>query len=160
MISYSAASASRTRSVSCSAPVAIAWTGVVAIRSRPQEGQNLDLPVISLPQREQNMGGSYREATRCARGAGGRSGGRAVGQSRGISKRRKRLPPSTARPPGRPTAWHAPCSISHRSPALIRRDTVVPYHTIAFSQQKLRAALRRSTGQDPAFNYGFVIHSR
>jgi hypothetical protein len=37
---------------------------------------------------------------------------------------------------------------------------VVPYHTIAFSQQKLRAALRRSLGQDPAFNYGFVIHSR
>jgi hypothetical protein len=37
---------------------------------------------------------------------------------------------------------------------------VVPYHTIAFSQQKLRAALRRSTGQEPAFNYGFVVHSR
>jgi hypothetical protein len=37
---------------------------------------------------------------------------------------------------------------------------VVPYHTIAFSQQKLRAALRRSTGQDPALNYGFVVHSR
>jgi hypothetical protein len=37
---------------------------------------------------------------------------------------------------------------------------VVPYHTIAFSQQKLRAALRRSSGQEPAFNYGFVIHSR
>ncbi|HEY7614442.1 MAG TPA: hypothetical protein VH764_15685 [Gemmatimonadales bacterium] len=37
---------------------------------------------------------------------------------------------------------------------------MVPYHTIAFSQQKLRAALRRSTGQEPAFNYGFVVHSR
>ena len=37
---------------------------------------------------------------------------------------------------------------------------MVPYHTIAFSQQKLRAALRRSLGQEPAFNYGFVIHSR
>jgi hypothetical protein len=37
---------------------------------------------------------------------------------------------------------------------------VVPYHTIAFSQQKLRAALRRATGQEPAFNYGFVVHSR
>ena len=37
---------------------------------------------------------------------------------------------------------------------------MVPYHTIAFSQQKLRAALRRAAGQDPAFNYGFVIHSR
>ena len=37
---------------------------------------------------------------------------------------------------------------------------MVPYHTIAFSQQKLRAALRRAEGQDPAFNYGFVVHSR
>ena len=37
---------------------------------------------------------------------------------------------------------------------------MVPYHTIAFSQQKLRAALRRSAGQEPAFNYGFVVHSR
>jgi hypothetical protein len=37
---------------------------------------------------------------------------------------------------------------------------VVPYHTIAFSQQKLRAALRRAAGQDPAFTYGFVVHSR
>jgi hypothetical protein len=45
-------------------------------------------------------------------------------------------------------------------PCQIRRATVVPYHTIAFSQQKLRAALRRSAGQEPAFNYGFVIHSR
>src|SRR3954452_15444264 len=39
-------------------------------------------------------------------------------------------------------------------------ETVVPYHTIAFSQQKLRAALRRAAGQDPAFTYGFVVHSR
>jgi hypothetical protein len=37
---------------------------------------------------------------------------------------------------------------------------VVPYHTIAFSQQKVRAALRRSAGQEPGFNYGFVVHSR
>jgi hypothetical protein len=37
---------------------------------------------------------------------------------------------------------------------------VVPYHTIAFSQQKLRAALRRAVGQEPAFNFGFVVHSR
>jgi len=37
---------------------------------------------------------------------------------------------------------------------------VVPYHTIAFSQQKLRAAIRRAAGQDPAFGYGFVVHSR
>jgi len=37
---------------------------------------------------------------------------------------------------------------------------VVPYHTIAFSQQKLRAALRRAAGQEPGFNYGFVVHSR
>ena len=39
-------------------------------------------------------------------------------------------------------------------------DIVVPYHTIAFSQQKLRAALRRSSGQEPALTYGFVVHSR
>ena len=37
---------------------------------------------------------------------------------------------------------------------------MVPYHTIAFSQQKLRAALRRTAGQDPGFGYGFVVHSR
>ncbi len=37
---------------------------------------------------------------------------------------------------------------------------MVPYHTIAFSQQKLRAALRRSAGQEPGFSYGFVVHSR
>jgi hypothetical protein len=37
---------------------------------------------------------------------------------------------------------------------------VVPYHTIAFSQQKLRAALRRTAGQEPGFAYGFVVHSR
>ena len=37
---------------------------------------------------------------------------------------------------------------------------MVPYHTIAFSQQKLRAALRRSGGQDPPLAYGFVVHSR
>jgi hypothetical protein len=29
------------------------------MRSRPQEGQNFDFPVISLPQREQNMRASY-----------------------------------------------------------------------------------------------------
>ena len=39
-------------------------------------------------------------------------------------------------------------------------ELVVPYHTIAFSQQKLRAALRRAAGQDPGFTYGFVVHSR
>jgi hypothetical protein len=39
-------------------------------------------------------------------------------------------------------------------------EIVVPYHTIAFSQQKLRAALRRSSGQEPALSYGFVVHSR
>lgn len=37
---------------------------------------------------------------------------------------------------------------------------MVPYHTIAFSQQKLWAALRRAEGQEPALNYGFVVHSR
>ncbi|MBA3316988.1 MAG: hypothetical protein H0T50_02725 [Gemmatimonadales bacterium] len=37
---------------------------------------------------------------------------------------------------------------------------MVPYHTIAFSQQKLRGAIRRAAGQEPGFTYGFVIHSR
>jgi hypothetical protein len=37
---------------------------------------------------------------------------------------------------------------------------VVPYHTIAFSQQKLRAALRRSADMEPEFTYGFVVHTR
>jgi hypothetical protein len=45
-------------------------------------------------------------------------------------------------------------------PSPAGENTVVPYHTIAFSQQKLRAALRRVAGQEPAFNYGFVVHSR
>src|SRR5689334_9923850 len=66
--------------------------------------------------------------------------------------------------------WHAECSQLARRSGLpqprdpifraIPGEPVVPYHTIAFSQQKLRAALRRAAGQDPAFNYGFVIHSR
>jgi hypothetical protein len=47
-----------------------------------------------------------------------------------------------------------------RSPERQPGEPVVPYHTIAFSQQKLRAALRRASGQDPAFSYGFVVHSR
>ncbi len=37
---------------------------------------------------------------------------------------------------------------------------MVPYHTIAFSQQKLRSALRRSAGHDPDLGYGFVVHAR
>lgn len=37
---------------------------------------------------------------------------------------------------------------------------MVPYHTIAFSQQKLRAALHRAAEQDQSFDYGFVIHAR
>src|SRR3954452_9683546 len=60
MMSYSAASDSRTRSSSCRTPVAMACTGVVAIKSKPQEGQNFDFPVISLPQREQNIARKLR----------------------------------------------------------------------------------------------------
>lgn len=37
---------------------------------------------------------------------------------------------------------------------------MVPYHTIAFSQQKLRAAVRRSEGEELEFGYGFVVHAR
>jgi hypothetical protein len=44
--------------------------------------------------------------------------------------------------------------------AVFRGELVVPYHTIAFSQQKLRAALRRAAEQDPPFTYGFVVHAR
>jgi hypothetical protein len=51
----------------------------------------------------------------------------------------------------------APPTPDHNS---LTGEPVVPYHTIAFSQQKLRAALRRAAGQDPAFTYGFVVHSR
>jgi hypothetical protein len=50
--------------------------------------------------------------------------------------------------------------VLQRSPGAHIGATVVPYHTIAFSQQKLRAALRRSAGQDPSLNYGFVVHAR
>ena len=51
---------------------------------------------------------------------------------------------------------HGPYAIPLPNPGRHRG----PYHTIAFSQQKLRAALRRAAGQEPAFNYGFVVHSR
>ena len=37
---------------------------------------------------------------------------------------------------------------------------VIPNHTIAFSQQKLRSALRRSAQQESGLTYGFVIHAR
>src|SRR3954451_15944964 len=60
MMSYSAARDSRTRSSSCTTPVAMACTGVVAMRSKTQEGQNFDFPVISLPQREQNIARKLR----------------------------------------------------------------------------------------------------
>jgi hypothetical protein len=65
--------------------------------------------------------------------------------------------------------WHKPCAYEVGRSEPLRPihctgpgpgDHVVPYHTIAFSQQKLRAAIRRAAGQDPAFSYGFVIHSR
>jgi len=37
---------------------------------------------------------------------------------------------------------------------------VVPFHTVAFAQQKLRSALRRSAAQHQGLHYGFVIHAR
>ena len=61
------------------------------------------------------------------------------------------------------TPWHEPCSIHSDVPLTNSQQpgaAVVPYHTIAFSQQKLRAALRRSGAQEPALTYGFVVHSR
>jgi hypothetical protein len=70
------------------------------------------------------------------------------------------LPPLPRRRPV-PPPWHAACNVWHTIPlSHIRRHAVVPYHTIAFSQQKVRAALRRASGQEPPFNYGFVVHSR
>ena len=108
MISYSAASDSRTRSSSCSAPVAMACTGVVAIRSRPQEGQNFDLPVISLPQREQNMRASYR----CAFGVKRNRGRIASGVCRAAADGR-----STRHRPARP---HAVRQLRGKRPAMAR----------------------------------------
>jgi hypothetical protein len=55
---------------------------------------------------------------------------------------------------------HDPCALPYCTGLGPAGDPVVPYHTIAFSQQKLRAAIRRAAGQDPAFSYGFVVHSR
>jgi hypothetical protein len=52
-----------------------------------------------------------------------------------------------------------PCARSPKN-ACTPEILVVPYHTIAFSQQKLRAALRRSGSQEPSLTYGFVVHSR
>jgi len=37
---------------------------------------------------------------------------------------------------------------------------VTPNHTIAFSQQKLRSAIRRNAQQEGGLRYGFVIHAR
>lgn len=37
---------------------------------------------------------------------------------------------------------------------------MVPIHTVAFSQQKLRSALRRSGEREAGLTYGFVIHAR
>src|SRR3990172_5667051 len=54
----------------------------------------------------------------------------------------------------------APSPGTRPRPYCATGEPLVPYHPIAFSQQKLRAALRRAAGQDPAFTYGFVVHSR
>jgi hypothetical protein len=51
--------------------VVIADTGVVARRSRPQDGQNFDFSVTSLPQREQNMGSKLPTAPRYIKANGG-----------------------------------------------------------------------------------------
>ena len=95
-------------------------------------------------------------------GETGKRGSReeSAGVSRGISTLRgktNQLPRLLASPPpmARPLQrFDLPIRVIHFG------EPVVPYHTIAFSQQKLRAALRRAAGQDPAFTYGFVVHSR
>jgi hypothetical protein len=121
----------------------------------------LDLPVISLPQREQNMGASYPS------GLGSQADppriARAIADGTSIPE------VIATRPPGE--LWHGLCKSRSEHPLPVQYswsnrshrcsgDPVVPYHTIAFSQQKLRAALRRAAGQEPAFTYGFVVHSR
>lgn len=37
---------------------------------------------------------------------------------------------------------------------------MVPFHTVAFAQQKLRSAIRRADAQHQGLRYGFVIHAR
>ncbi|HEX6615880.1 MAG TPA: hypothetical protein VF046_06200 [Gemmatimonadales bacterium] len=37
---------------------------------------------------------------------------------------------------------------------------MVPFHTVAFAQQKLRSAVRRASSQHQNLHYGFVIHAR
>ena len=138
----------------------MAWTGVVAIRSRPQEGQNFDFPVISLPQREQNMRGSYRRAGASSSGVG--TGVSREDVAKGGAARRRGGGAGSALATGdrdstpRENSLNCPAASQPRhlgtSRAAILRDLprhplgepVVPYHTIAFSQQKLRAALRRA----------------
>src|SRR6266498_5178240 len=139
--SYSVLSASRTWPSSATAPVASDRTGVVAVRSRPHEGQNLEVSLISLPQREQNMGASYL----------GRGGSQWHSACHAYRRRHHRSVHGTN---------HAQCNGVPLTTPQRPGDVVVPYHTIAFSQQKLRAALRRSSGQEPALTYGFVVHSR
>src|SRR6185437_11827205 len=139
--SYSSVRASWTTSSSAAGPDANDRTGVVAVRSRPHEGQNLEVSLISLPQREQNMGASYL--------------------GRGGSQWHYACHPRTNF--GAIQLLMARTVLNQQTFPRERSDTgemVVPYHTIAFSQQKLRAALRRSSGQEPALAYGFVVHSR
>jgi hypothetical protein len=104
---------------------------------------------------------AYRERG-CDKQGGGEAGKR-------VRRIRSRMLPISGRRENCPAypLTRFPASIgtsraAKKPPTLLHHpgDLVVPYHTIAFSQQKLRAALRRAAGQDPAFNYGFVVHSR
>ena len=122
----------------------------------------MDLPVISLPQREQNMRASYpshrgsqaeypwRIARAVADGTGSTARQATVQGDSGVA-RPMQLPDRASKLRGDDPS---------PEPSARPETAVVPYHTIAFSQQKLRAALRRAAGQDPAFTYGFVVHSR
>jgi hypothetical protein len=105
---------------------------------------------------------AYRERLCNQRGSGAaRLRGRTYRcKSRYINVRRENPPP--ARPPRftSPTGTSLAATSADLSRYITPERFVVPYHTIAFSQQKLRAALRRASGQEPAFNYGFVVHSR
>jgi hypothetical protein len=52
------------------------------------------------------------------------------------------------------------CNTLHPLVHIVRELPVVPFHTVAFAQQKLRSAVRRASSQHQNLRYGFVIHAR
>jgi hypothetical protein len=104
---------------------------------------------------------AYREM-HCGRqegGAAGKRGGNGARKWWQINDQRENFAASPLHPFPAPFGTSLAATPSDH-PVPSPGELVVPYHTIAFSQQKLRAALRRAAGQEPTFNYGFVVHSR